>query len=259
MFKDLRGQKKFEVSSVTIVDDVAYAIDDASWSVSVFDPFLEPFGEYNRLLSDPVDHGDMDSGFEAIFADNNTFFVIRESVRDANMTYHAIIEELSLDFDIDSDDYDYSLDNSCPTEFQFAGISKGFEGAIPINDKDGSLIVLGLCEGNHCSQARGLQRDKGNGRLVAMKQTELDGKCMWKTVRTIDIPPSAYFGDYSSIAMDEDGRVAISSQEESQLWTGYLNGYIGDGRWDIDDMEFIVDNFTLYDFPKNDICKTVYW
>jgi hypothetical protein len=238
---------------------VAYAIDDASWSISVFDPFLEPFGEYNRLLSDPDRHDADDSGFEAIFADNNTFYVVRESVRDENNTYHAVIEELSLGFDIDSEDYDYSLDHSCQTEFQFDGDSKGFEGAIPVHDQDDNLIVLGLCEGNYCSQSKELHREKGNGRLVAMKETELDGKCLWNTVRIINIPPSAYFGDYSSIAMADGGRVAISSQEESQLWIGYLDGHIGNNRWDIDAMRFVADNFTLYNFPKNDECQTVYW
>jgi hypothetical protein len=259
LFRDLKGRKQFEASSVTVVDDVAYAIDDASWSISVFDPFLEPFGEYNHLVTDPDRRKVEDSGFEAIFSDNSTFYVIRESIRDENNTYHAVIEELLLDVDIDSEDASYSLFHSCPTEFEFEGDSKGFEGALPLHDKNGDLIVLGLCEGNHCSESSKLQRDKGNGKLVAMKEAALpDGECVWKTIRVINIPSSAYFGDYSSIAMDDDGRVAISSQEESQLWVGFLEGYIGDDLWDIDAVEFKADNYTVYDFPKNDQCETVY-
>jgi len=167
-----------------------------------------------------------------------------------------LIEELIMNPEVNHDSYD--VGKVCKTQFEFDGDSKGFEGAIPIHDVTGELVVLGLCEGNHCSESKNLQRDKGNGRLVAMKQEQLeDGTCQWSTIRVIHIPKSAYFGDYSSIDMDASGRVIISSQEESQVWIGYLDGMEADGLWDVAAMEFLED-YTLYDFPKNDNCETMY-
>jgi hypothetical protein len=120
--------------------------------------------------------------------------------------------------------------------------------------------VLGLCEGNHCSESKKLQRDKGNGRLVAMKQVKSpdDGTCKWMTIRVINIPSSAYFGDFSSIDMDSSGRVIIASQEESQVWVGYLDGMQPNGLWDVEGMEFREDEYNLYNFPKNENCETQY-
>jgi hypothetical protein len=74
----------------------------------------------------------------------------------------------------------------------------------------------------------------------------------------IEIPETAYFGDYSSIDMDANGRVILSSQEESQLWVGHMDGVQPDGLWDVLEMEFTKDDYTLYDFPKNDNCETMY-
>jgi hypothetical protein len=122
---------------------------------------------------------------------------------------------------------------------------------------DSNVVILGLCEGNHCSEKG--KNDKGNGRLVAMtKEVHEDGSCRWSTLRTIKIPKSADFADYSAITMDESGRVAISSQEESQVWVGKLLGETPDGLWNIDEMEFDTDKGKVFSFPKNNQCKTVY-
>ncbi|KAG7342910.1 hypothetical protein IV203_020855 [Nitzschia inconspicua] len=256
LFRDTKGQNKFEASSVTVVDDVAYAICDSSWSISMFDPYLHPFGEHNHQIGDPNREVE-DSGYEALFYDHGIFYVVRESVQDSNKTYHAIIEELILDTKVNHDTYDFG--KACPTEFEFDGNSKGFEGAVPIHDLNGNLVVLGLCEGNHCSESKELQQDKGNGRLVAMREETLaDGTCQWSTIRVIKIPMTAYFGDYSSIDIDGSGRVIISSQEESQLWVGQMDGIQPDGLWDVMGMEFRSDIHTIYDFPKNDNCETMY-
>ncbi|KAL3922418.1 MAG: hypothetical protein SGILL_002214 [Bacillariaceae sp.] len=256
LFRDTKGQQKFEASSVIVVDSFAYAICDSSWSISMFDPFLHPFGEHNHQIGDPYRESE-DSGYEALFHDNDTFFVVRESVKDEDETYHAVIEELVLDPDNTHDSYE--LGKACPTQFEFEGDSKGFEGALPIHDLSGDLVVLGLCEGNHCSQSKELQRDKGNGRLVAMKLTTLpDGSCEWSTIRVIKVPETAYFGDYSSIDMDPSGRVIISSQEESQVWIGQMDGIQPNGLWNVTGMGFRNDGDTTFDFPKNSNCETQY-
>lgn len=75
--------------------------------------------------------------------------MVRESVDlDASKrtSYHAIIEELSMG------DTDYTVVQTCPSEFKFEGDSKGFEGAIAIRDLENEIVVLGLCEGNYCSE-----------------------------------------------------------------------------------------------------------
>jgi len=142
------------------------------------------------------------------------------------------------------------------TTFLPAGDSKGFEGAIPVHDATGELHILGLCEGNHCSESK--KDDAGHGRIVVMKKEIKDGVCQWSTVRTIHIPSSAEFRDYSALSMTQEGKVAISSQEESQLWVGQLVGVNGAGGWNIEEMEFDPDAGKIYDFPKNEGCHTVY-
>jgi len=155
------------------------------------------------------------------------------------------------------DGVDYEVVEACSSEFVFEGDSKGFEGAVGIRDLNNELVVLGLCEGNHCSESR--KFDKGNGRLVAMNRTTLgDGSCQWSTIRTVHIPPSADFRDYSAITVDSKGRAAVSSQEESQLWVGQLMGQNEAGLWDVARLEFDPKVARVYDFPKNDNCQTVY-
>jgi hypothetical protein len=154
---------------------------------------------------------------------------------------------------------DYTVKAACPTEFEFEGTSKGFEGGIAVRDLNNQLVVLGLCEGNHCSEKN--KKDRGNGRLVAMTRKTLDedGTCEWKTLRVIHIPESADFEDYSAITMDAKGRVAIiASQEDSQIWIGNLLGQTPEGLWNIAEMEFDVDINEKLNFPKNDMCMTVY-
>ena len=194
-----------------------------------------------------------DSGYEALFqTQDGSFYVVRESIQHSDASYHAIIEKLVLEGE------NYSVTEKCSAEFTFEGASKGFEGAIGIRDLNNELVILGLCEGNHCSEAN--KNDIGHGKLVAMRQGQADdGSCQWSTIRTIDIPPTAAFRDYSAISLHSaSGKVAISSQEESQLWVGKLQGQEEDGRWDVDAMEFKTNKGKVFDFPKNDSCQTVY-
>lgn len=199
-----------------------------------------------------VEREEEDSGYEALFYTDESFYVVRESIlHDESQTYHAIINKVAIDTN------DYEILESCSCEFEFEGDSKGYEGATPIHDSNGDLIVLGLCEGNHCSESQ--KNDAGNGKLVAMrKEVEQDGSCQWKTVRIIDIPSSAFFRDYSAITLSKSGRVAISSQEESQMWVGQFLGQNPDGTYDIDTLEFDASEGIIYDFPKNDQCVTIY-
>lgn len=250
-----RGRQKYEASSVTIVNDDAYAICDGSWAISKFDSDFQPFSPNNIQIGDPNREEYEESGYEAIFYDKDIFYVVRESVEMLDesrraQTYNAVIEELSIA------GRDYEVLAACPSEFEFEGTSKGFEGAVAIRDVNNDLVVLGLCEGNYCSEER--SKDNGNGRIIVMKKVIEDDSCKWSTIREIKIPSSANFHDYSDIALNEDGRVAITSQEDSQVWIGQLIGREDDGLWDIDALELSDEEAQVYDFPKNDKCKTVY-
>jgi len=249
LFRDNKGQKKYEASSIVIVGDNAYAVCDSSWSISKFDSQLTPFADSNIQIGQP-DREEEDSGYEALFYDAGNFYVVRESIKHDDKSYHAVIEELTLGTD------EYEMIDACSAEFEFEGDSKGFEGAIPVHDATGELHILGLCEGNHCSESK--KDDAGHGRIVVMKKEIKDGVCQWSTVRTIHIPSSAEFRDYSALSMTQEGKVAISSQEESQLWVGQLVGVNGAGGWNIEEMEFDPDAGKIYDFPKNEGCHTVY-
>lgn len=248
LFKERKGQTKFEASSVILVNETVYAVCDSSWSVSKFSDTLTPFGPDNVQIGAPY-REEEDSGYEAIFYDEGTFHAVRESIQ-IEGEYHAVIEELDIQGD------DYTVLDVCSTEMEFEGDSKGFEGAIGVRDLGNNLTVLGLCEGNWCSESR--KKDKGNGRLVAMsKIVDEGGECVWKTLREIKIPSSAYFTDYSAITMSDNGKVAISSQEDSQVWIGQMKGQDANGLWDVDSME-LDSKGKIYSFPKNDNCQTVY-
>ena len=118
LFKDTKGQRKYEASSVVVVDDSAYAICDSSWAISKFNRELQPFNDANIQIGDPG-REEEDSGYEALIHDNGTFYVVRESIQHEDSTYHAIIEELELGDD------DYDIKAQCSAEFAFEGDSKG--------------------------------------------------------------------------------------------------------------------------------------
>jgi hypothetical protein len=255
LFRDHKGQRKYEASSVIVVGDNAYAVCDSSWAISRFDTQLTPYATGNIHLGNIHRETD-DSGYEALFHVDDVFYAVRESIQHSDEKYHAVIEELEMN------DKDYSIKDKCSTEFAFEGDSKGFEGAVTIRDLNNEMVVLGLCEGNHCSETQ--KKESGNGRLVAMRKTvqaKPNGRtsCIWTTIRMINIPSSAYFEDYSGMTMTDSGKVGISSQENSQFWVGQLLGLSNDtGLWNINELEFDPKHAKVYDFPKNDNCETVY-
>ena len=97
--------------------------------------------------------------------------------------YHAMVYQLGFEGGLTTAT-NYSVVDACPSEMEFEGDSKGFEGAVSLRGKDGVLYILGLCEGNYCSETHG--KEVGNGRVVVMAREDkpdAPGGCQWKTVR----------------------------------------------------------------------------
>lgn len=247
-----QGQTKFEASDVTIFNNTVYAVCDNSWAIDKFARHATPYSTENILLAPPpmisnhLNRVEGDSGYEAIFDYDGMFYAVRESVN-----LHAIIVQLSL-----TDDK-YTFIEECPCEYTFEGDNTGFEGAVAFPDKDGIMYVLGLCEGNYCKDKNKKSKNPGNGRVVLMKKRANDIGCLWETIRELHIPKSAAFVDYSAIDITSNGRVAISSQESSSVWLGYVSG-ITDGVIDPKRFEFSDHDSSVLNFPRDKHCETIY-
>mmetsp|Transcript_34364 Transcript_34364/g.61687 ORF Transcript_34364/g.61687 Transcript_34364/m.61687 type:complete len:135 (+) Transcript_34364:1097-1501(+) len=90
-----------------------------------------------------------------------------------------------------------------------------------------------------------------------MRKVEEEDTCLWETVRVVKIPGSAAFLDYSAIDITSDGRVAITSQEDSSVWLGHASG-ISDGIIDPDAFEFEHYDSSVLQFPKDGGGHTIY-
>lgn len=253
------GETRFEASDVIRVDDHFYVVCDSSWSILKISDGLPLLSRDNQLIHhdasfQPPSH--QDSGFEAIIHDMSSFshgaghedfYLVRESVETTTASGKSIYDAQIMKVHVT--DSSYSVVETCHSEFTFEGDSKGFEGAASLRGSDGVLYILGLCEGNFCEETRG--KEPGNGRVVIMAK-ELDDKaqdgCIWKTKRVLKLPPTANFVDYSALAIHHSTQsVAITSQENSQLWVGQLSGG-SDGAFDPEAAEF--SEGEVFDFPR---------
>ncbi|GMH87396.1 hypothetical protein TL16_g10845 [Triparma laevis f. inornata] len=251
LFPDTKGAKKFEGSDVIYSKGYFYAIADSLWSILSISSSMTLFSEDNSMIGDPFRDAD-ESGYEALFLIDDIFYVVRESIQDLDEDgeYHAIVEELV----ISEDGTDYTVQSACKSSFGFEGDSKGFEGAVGLKNKDGELFMLGLCEGNHCKEGK-KGKERGNGRVVVLHKTTSETDCSWDVIATLSLPSDASFQDYSAISVNEEGRVAVTSQEDSALWTGYLT-LDEDGFFDPEIAEFKTDK--MFNFPRDDECRMIY-
>jgi len=244
------AESKFEASDVIRVGDKFFVVCDSSWSILRLDHSLPLLSSDNEaILPGPsfTPPDEDDSGFEAIMHDATSagdFYVIRESVQhEVTGAYHASI----LNVRISETHGTYDVVETCRSEMEFEGDSKGFEGATSLRGADGVLYILGLCEGNFCSEARG--KEAGNGRVVVMARDDggHDG-CLWKTVKILELPKAVQFVDYSAFSVHHSTMaVALTSQENSQLWVGTLSGG-ADHKFDPATAAF--GEGKVYDFPR---------
>mmetsp|Transcript_1470 Transcript_1470/g.1983 ORF Transcript_1470/g.1983 Transcript_1470/m.1983 type:complete len:137 (+) Transcript_1470:1016-1426(+) len=90
------------------------------------------------------------------------------------------------------------------------------------------------------------------------KGEDESGKCKRMTHHIVKIPKSVFFIDYSDIDITDNGRIAISSQENSEVWIGKTI-FISNGIIDPDNFGFDEKaSSKSLRFPKNSECHTIY-
>jgi hypothetical protein len=260
-YEALLGERKFEASDVISYGDHYYVVCDSSWAILRVHKSMPLLSAANAQIGAPQDgYEEGDSGFEALVHDatSDSIYVVRESVQAG--AYHAMVYQLGFEGGLTTAT-NYSVVDASPSEMEFEGDSKGFEGATSIRGKDGTLYLLGLCEGNHCREGAA-GKEAGNGRIVVMAREETkegdDGQnsCRWKTVKTLELPATAAFIDYSAIALHHSTKtVAVTSQENSQVWIGALSGG-ANGDFVPEEAKF--EEGKVYDFPRDANCNLQY-
>ncbi len=199
-----------EASGVHYLNGYFYVVCDNLYKIAKIKSTLPENSSNNTLLSS----GSGDSGFEGITYDNNNtpnFFVVEEAVQSGGV-YRPRIREY---------DAAMSYQGSMWAEYNFtaANSNKGFEGIAWVF-RNGEDYLLGLVE--------------GTGKIPVLHRTS----SQWEKVAEISLPASVTFDDYSDIAIYGD-KVAITSQENAQIWIGTLST----ASWSI-------TGGTAYNFPK---------
>lgn len=211
LFKNYDSSDDFEASGVYYLNGYFYVACDNLFKISKIKSTLPQNSTQNSLLSS----GSGSSGFEGItYDDNNTpnFFVVEEAVSVGGGNYQPRIRE-----------YDGSMNyqNSMWADYYFTSSNnnKAFEGIAWVF-RGGQDYLLGLVE--------------GTGKIPVLQKTNN----LWLKVAEITLPSSVTFNDYSDIAVYGD-KVAITSQEDSQLWIGTLSS-----------TSWVITGGTAYEFPK---------
>jgi len=295
LLPDAGEEFRFEVSSVVIAEHGYYAVCDSSWSIpaihdlgatgsftNIFSPIYasnwSAQKEHRNYLIHPEDMAafpkDVDSQWEAVTYNKQLrhHLAVQESIKlDGEDVYRAVIMQINVvgrpwlegqDWHVPK----WRLLQACPSEFNFTGDNKGFEGALGMAGIDGRFFLLGLCEGNFCAQ-RPKAMHPGHGRLVVMEldqgtgpsNTFVDGKlhrtstCMWRTLKVVNLPISS-FRDYSDLA-ERNGVLAVTSQENSAVFMGKMV-LTKDGL--LDPATFNIMKGDVFNFPPTSDCKVSY-
>lgn len=220
LFEDLKGQLKFEASGVACAgsckkEEKYYAVFDSSMSLGYMDASFSFRGVGNRLIGEKQE----ESQFEGIayVPENDTFLLLQESLpieREGETIYkpHTITAKIRKDLS------GYDIIDRCKVDFELTHENKGFEAIAYTRDENGTPLLLGMCEGNHCQGGK-VGRDAGNGKIIVSKLTFVSGSCIWEPVEEIQVPREANFIDYSDMAINEDiNKIAILSQENSAVF-----------------------------------------
>ncbi len=199
----------FEASGVYYLSGYFYVAFDNRYKIGKIKSTLPINSSDNSLLSS----GSGSSNFEGITYDNfgtPNFFVVEECVHNGSV-YQPRVREYDASMNYQSDKWvDYY--------FTSATSNKAFEGIAWVY-RGGEDYLLGLVE--------------GTGKIAVVKKTSGH----WILVDSITLPSSVTFTDYSDICV-YGTKVAITSQEDGQLWIGTLSST----SWSI-------TGGTAYEFP----------
>lgn len=200
LYKLLPGYKSsdvFEASGIQYLNGYFYVVCDNMQKIAKIKSTLPLNSSLNALVS-TSSPGSGSSDYEGITYDSNgtpNFFVVEEAVSNSG-TYQPRISELNASLSYQNRmwaAYTFSSSNS----------NKGFEGIAWVY-RNGEDYLLGLVE--------------GTGKIAVLQKTS-NG---WELITEITLPNSVTFTDYSDIAVYGD-QVAITSQEDGQLWLGTLS------------------------------------
>lgn len=216
LFEDYNNSDNFEGSGVQATGGRYYVVFDNRYKLGSIASSLPENSSQNTLTGS----GSGSSNFEGIAYDaNNTphYYVAVES-ESHNGAYYPRIRQY---------DANLSYQSSLWTDVAFSSgnSNKGFEGVAYVR-RDSDDYLLGLIE--------------GTGQIKVLKKTSSG----WVTQATMTVPVT--FPDYSDIAVSGT-RIAITTQEGSQLWIGTLSST----SWSF------VDSGQVYDFPKGSSAGTV--
>ena len=213
--------KRWDASGVLAKDGYYFVVFDDQGKVARFADKLRP-DRTNGLfgISHPA------YGYEGITynANKQRFYLLVEARKQRKGYYQAVIVEYD-------DEFKYLKER--PVDFTFESSNKGFEAAAHVR-RENRDYLLALCEGNKC-KCGDKGRKPGGGRVQVFEKK----KKRWAHRRTITLPSTVPFVDYSGMSLDR-GRVAIVSQMNSMLWVGQFDEASWAWR----------DEGMLYEFPR---------
>ena len=230
----LRGDnipKRLEASGVFFLDGFFYLIFDNLRRIAKIKKDLSDLQE-NCLFS--LSREKINYAFEDITYNERKqkFYLVVEGLEHKKGIYQAQIEEYDRHFNFLESNW---------VNFSFESENKGFEGLEWV-EKNGNEYLLALCEGNKCKGGK-KGRQPGGGRIQVLEKQENS----WQKTKTIKLPKTVQFKDYSAISL-KNNQLAVISQDSAKLWIGTLR----DKEWDF------IDEGVVYVFPRNKKGKKVY-
>ncbi len=168
---------------------------------------------YNRKLSGPGRH--------IFYAAVETINVSTEMGEKVYMPAVAEIEYINSS---NPEKAVFQLNQLIILDFQFVskqGRNKGIEGIFHVQDDEQRDFLFLLCEGKSCNPTK-YKRQAGGQLLIFRKITGDNNSFNWfyEGSKELRIPG---FTDFSGLDIDEEGNMAVVSQEKSSLWLGKIN------------------------------------
>jgi hypothetical protein len=216
-----QSSNRWEASGVLVKDGSFFVVFDDRIEIARVSHDLQP-NETNGLFG----MANAAVGYEGITynAAKQRYYLLVEARKHTKGCYQALIVEYD-------DEFRYLKER--PVDFTFQSSNKGFEAVAHVR-REGNDFLLALCEGNLCKCGK-KGRKPGGGRVQLFEKR----RKRWRHSRSIALPASLPFVDYSGMSTDH-GRVAIVSQENSMLWVGQFDESAWKWR----------DEGELHEFPR---------